>query len=70
MQLDIRAMNTVYETSVKTSQQTGVATGPLALLYLFRAQLFLCTHSDYVEVGPWLSDISIASVCVQRFVLT
>jgi hypothetical protein len=56
------------ETSVKTEHHTGVAAGSLCSTVSRTAVPRI--HSDYVGVGPRLSDISISSVCVQRFVLT
>ena len=69
MQFDIRATNTVT-TRPSPACITPRLQQDRSLYSTISRTAIPRTHSDCVEVGRWLSDISIASVCGQRFVLT
>jgi hypothetical protein len=72
VQLDIRAKNIV----TKPPSRPGITGITLelqqdhSLCSTVPRTAVPCIPSDYVEVGSWLRDSSIASACVQRFVLT
>jgi hypothetical protein len=69
MQFDIRATNTVTTRPSRPCITPGLQQDRSLCSTISRTAIPR-THSDCVEVGRWLSDISIASVCGQRFVLT
>jgi hypothetical protein len=68
-QFDIRATNTVTTHPSRPCITPGLQQDR-SLCSTISPTAIPRTHSDCVEVGRWLSGISIASVCGQRFVLT